>query len=190
MTSDLYRAAFEKARLVRHEPLNDAGVRAVFDAHLLHVRHVESHVNLLQEQLSGQGEGVLRSYQLQQDMPHMKTSESVEDYYRTALSQPEASFQIFVTTTVALESRQINFEMQKELLQAALKKSVPSTPRGPLRIVKLLFEGTSIQHELKNLVRKMTLQNPVQFVGDGEDQFLQKVCSVPWSTNSTATEKV
>ena len=53
MTSELYRAAFEKACLVRHEPLNDAGVRAVFDAHLLHVRHVESHVNLLQEQLSG-----------------------------------------------------------------------------------------------------------------------------------------
>ena len=190
MASDLCHAAFEKTCLVRHEPLNDAAVRAVFDAHLLHVRHVESHVKLLQEQLSGQGGGVLRSYQLQQDMSHMKTSESVEDYYRTALSQPEASLQIFVTTTVALESRQINFEMQKELLQAALKKSVPSNPRGPLRIVKLLFEGTSIQHELKILVRKMTLQNPVQFVGDGEDQFLQKMCSVAWSTNSSATEKV
>ena len=147
-------------------------------------------MKLLQDQPSVQGEAILRSYKLQQDMSHMKSSESIEDYYRTALIQPEASFQIFVTTSVALESRQINFEMQKEILQAALKKSVPSTPRGPLRIVKLLFEGTSIQHELKNLVRKMTLQNPVQFVGDGEDRFLQNVCSVAWSTNSTATEKV
>ena len=117
MTSELYRAAFEKACLVRHEPLNDAGVRAIFDAHLLHVRHVESHVKLLQEQLSGQGGGVLRSYQLQQDMSHMKTSESVKDYYRTALIQPEASFQIFVTTTVALESRQINLKCKKRFFR-------------------------------------------------------------------------
>ncbi len=52
---------------------------------------------------------------------------------------------------VALESRQIHFEMQKELQLATEKQRVFSS-RAPLRIVSLLLEGTSIQLELKLLI--------------------------------------
>ena len=189
MTSEAYLAAFEKACLVRHEPLNVPSVRAFFDAHHLHVKHVQHHVNLLKQQPSEQTKAILLSYKQQQDMCHMKTAESVEEYYRTALSQPGVSFQVYAFTSVALESRQIQFEIQKELRLATEKQRV-LTSRAPLRIVSLLFEGTSIQAQLKMLIKTMVFQNPVQFVGLSEEHFLLKICSVPWITQISASDKV
>ena len=113
MTSEAYLAAYEKACLVRHEPLNVPSVRAFFDAHHLHVKHVQHHVNLLKQQPSEQTKAILLSYKQQQDMSHMKTAESVEEYYCTALSQPGASFQVFAFTSVVLESRRFNLKCKK-----------------------------------------------------------------------------
>ena len=194
MTASLYSEAFSKAcTTFENEPNVLKPVKAVYDAHLLHVTRVELKVQeLKKEPPSAQKEAALNSFKHQQDVSHMKTSVSVEEFYRTALSQAETSVSMFMflSTSVALESRMSFFEMQKEILLATSKKSEEGTSRAPLRIVKLLFEGTSTQHELKSLIRLWIPQNPIKFVGMSEEQFLQEICSYPWKTNSSASEKV
>ena len=191
MTAAQYSEAFGEACSVRFEPTNLPLVRAVHDAHILHLKRVEVNVEeLKKERPSKQKEAALRLYKHQQDMSHMKTPSSVQEYYRTALLQTPESVSMFMSTSLALESRLSYLEMQKDVLLATLTKCEPVPSRAPLRIVKLLFEGTSTQHELKCLIKTWVSQNLVKFVGMSEEQFLQEICSYPWRTSGTPSEKV
>lgn len=192
MTKESYGIAYEKASSTRHDPANSVVVRPVYEAHLLHLARVHAQLIDLQKHGSFERATLLHTYRRQQEMSHMKTEESVEEFYRTCLAQGDASTaSAFLSTSIALESRQSNFELQKEILLATMKKvSSSQQAQGPLKIVALLFENTSTQHELKSLIRLWIFQNPFRFLWLNDSQFLFEICNLEWLSKSTPKEKV
>lgn len=190
MTLEVYRSAFLKACLTRHDPSVMSVIRPYFEAHCLHVARIESQVKTIQANSCKENETVLRTYRVQQQSSHMHTERSVEEFYCTALEQIAGEVSIFMSVNLALESRQSSFELQKEVLLTTMKKGISTMSHAPLKIVALVFENTSTQHELKGLIKIWLYQNALRFNGLNEAQFLKAIVSLDWSSASSPDEKV
>jgi hypothetical protein len=190
MTLERYSTAYERACASTQERDNRVAVRPVFEAHLRHLARVETLVKQLKSYNSKEGETELWTYKMQQESSHMCNEVTVEEFYKTALAQRDGTVSNFMSVSLLLESRQCTFEIQKETLLATMKKSTALQSQAPLKIVALLFENTSTQHELKSLIRMWSLQNPLRFIELNDEAFLLEVCSSEWQSQSSAAEKV
>jgi hypothetical protein len=190
MTLERYSSAYERACSTTQERDSLVAVRPVFEAHLRHLARVETIVKQVKSYNSKEGETELWTYKIQQESSHMCNEETVEEFYKTALAQRDGTASNFLSVSLLLERRQCTLEIQKETLFATMKKITAPQSQAPLRIVALLFENTSTQHELKSLIRLWSLQNPLRFIELTDEEFLVEICSSEWQCQSTPAEKV
>ena len=190
MTTERYALAYGRACSTTQERDNLFAVRPVFEAHLRQLARVEMYVQQLKSINSKEGETELWTYKIRQECSHMCNEDTVEEFYTTALAQRDGAVSNFMSFSVLLESQQCTFELQKETLLATLKKGTAPHSQAPLKIVALLFENTSTQHELKSLIRLWCLQNPLRFIELNDEEFLVEICSLEWQSQSTPAEKV
>ena len=191
MTEALYEFAYMKACSAHPHTRITANVQAVYEAHRLYVKRLEKIIQKLVHESSAEGDVFLKIYKKQQNATHMKDTAAVEEFYLSALSQADTSNPFFLSTSIALESRHCNFEANADCIMAALKKGEQQTSSVPAaRIVALNFEGTSLQRDLRKLLKDMVFQNPLELVGLNDKQLLKTICRNPVCTGTTSSEQV
>ena len=190
MTEAKYTEAYKKACSAQPNSRISSTVQAVYEAHRFDVKRLEHIIQKLVLKPSAEEDVLLRHYRNQQNVTHMMSTTTVEEFYVLAISQSDSASPIFLSTLVSLESRNCSFEITADSIMSDFLKNEQQPSSGPIRIVGLLFEGTNLQRDLRIQIKNMLLKDPLQFVGLNDEQLVKVICRSPVYSGTTSAEQV
>jgi hypothetical protein len=95
MTEAKYTEAYKKACSAQPNSRISSTVQAVYEAHRFNVKRLEHIIQKLVLKPSAEGDVLLRHYRNQQNVTHMMSTTTVEEFYVLAISQSDSASPIF-----------------------------------------------------------------------------------------------